>query len=117
MKPLVYIAGPYSHPDPVANTRRAIHHGMHIRDGCGVDVIIPHLSLLAHMLNPQSTDYWYRYGLDLVEHCHGLYRLTGDSIGADLEVDLATKAGLNIYFETNGADVGHLKDWARTWHP
>lgn len=115
MKPLVYIAGPYSHPDPVANTRRAIHLSLHIADTTDVDVYIPHLTLLAHMLRPQPVDYWYRMGRAMVEHCHGLYRLGGESIGADIEVDYALKLGLPVFLDDSPSGVRAFEEWARSW--
>lgn len=115
MNPLVYVAGPYAEPDPVSNTREAIRVGMHLHEATGAEVIIPHLSLLAHMLNPRPADYWYRFGRGLVEHCDALYRLDGYSLGSDIEVDHAIKLDIPVFFDSSPADVKAFKEWVRTW--
>lgn len=107
MKPLVYIAGPYTNPDPVENTRNAIKFGMALYDEGQVAVIIPHLSLLSHMVEPRDIDYWYEFDLDQLDHCHALYRMRGESTGADAEVEHARARGIPIF----GDDLDGLRAW------
>lgn len=96
-KPLVYIAAPYTLPDPVTNTRRAITAGMALWNSGLAAVIIPHLSIVTHLLDPRDVSEWYRYDLDLVEHCDGLLRLPGPSCGADAELEHARAHGIPTY--------------------
>lgn len=95
--PLVYIAGPYTNPDPVENTRNAIKAGMRLYDsGWGVP-LIPHLSLLAHIVDPREVDYWYELDLAQLDHCSAVWRIPGASTGADKEVAHAEAAGIPVF--------------------
>jgi len=100
MNHLVYIAGPYTNPDPVVNTRTAVAMGLNIHDATGVGVIVPHLSLLAHAMYPNSVDYWYKFDLAQLANCTALYRIAGDSIGADDEEKYALNRGIPIFKDT-----------------
>jgi hypothetical protein len=108
-KPLVYLAAPYS-SDPVGNTRQAIESGMDLWQSGLVAVVIPHLSLLSDLVRPMPSADWYRFDLDIVEHCDAVLRLGGDSTGADVEVDCAHQHGIPVF--TERAD---LFAWASRW--
>lgn len=99
MKPLVYVAGPYSKPDPVENTRRAVAIGSYLLDTGLVVPYVPHLSMFWHYLTPRPYSDWLALDLDMIAHCQALLRLPGDSPGADAEVDLAMKLNLPIFHE------------------
>lgn len=116
MKPLVYVAGPYS-SDPVANTRRAIGVGMSIYDTGLSGAVVPHTSLLADFLDPRPVEDWYRFDLIQLEHCDAVYRLLGESTGADREVEHARRLDIPVFYETSrnwlaGALTGWLEGWA-----
>lgn len=89
MKPLVYVAGPYSSPNPVANTRRAVQVGHRLILDGNVTPFVPHLSLLADIISPMPYEAWLAYDLDVLEHCDAVLRLSGESAGADREVAAA----------------------------
>lgn len=95
--PLVYIAGPYTNPDPVENTHRAIRAGLKLYDTEKAVPFIPHLTLLAHMVDPRPVDYWYRLDLDQLRHCDALWRLPGASTGADAEVGHAVVWDIPVF--------------------
>jgi len=97
MKPLVYIAGPYSTPDPVENTRHAIRVGMMLYETGLAIVEIPHLTMLAHFLDPRPIDYWYDFDLDKLAHCDAVWRIKGESAGADKEVEEAWKLDIRVF--------------------
>lgn len=97
MKPLVYIAGPYTQPDPVLNVRRAIEVAETVEHYGGTP-FIPHLSMLWHLVSPASLDAWYSRDLEVLDHCHALVRFEGDSTGADREVDRANRRGLPVFY-------------------
>lgn len=94
--PLVYIAGPYTKPDPVTNTRNACLVADEL-DALGVAVIVPHLSMLWHTISPQPIETWYRRDLAVLEHCNAVVCLPGESSGADAEVAHARSLGLSIF--------------------
>lgn len=87
-RPLIYIAGPYSKPDPVENTHRAIKAGDAVWAAGGCPVI-PHLSMLWHAVSPAPYGTWLERDLGLLHRCDGLLRLPGESAGADGEVEFA----------------------------
>ena len=97
MKPLVYVAGPYTSPDPVENTHNAILVGMDLSKTGLAAVIIPHLSMLAHMVTPEPYQFWLDFDLDQLRHCHALFRMAGDSSGADAEVAKAHEWGIPVF--------------------
>jgi hypothetical protein len=99
-QPLIYVAGPYQKPDPVVNTRRAIQAGMELYDSGLVVPLIPHLSLLAHLVDPRPVEMWYALDLRQLEHCDALLRLPGESTGADVEVDHAGQIGIPSFMST-----------------
>ena len=74
-RPLVYVAGPYAHPDPVENTHKTIqvadilnHHG-------AVTAHVPHLTLMWHLVCPHEIQYWYDYDMAVLRRCDALYRI------------------------------------------
>lgn len=100
MKPSIYIAGPYTNPDPVTNTRAAIDVGMQLAD-LGYAVEIPHLTHFVHLIHPRGIDYWYDFDLRKLEYCTHLLRLPGESTGADAEVAHAWDNEIAVYYDIN----------------
>ena len=82
----IYVAGPYTNPDPVNNTGKAIRAG-HLLLMQGFIPFIPHLTLQ----HPQPIEVWYHYDNEWLKKCDALIRLPGDSDGADDEVALMRK--------------------------
>ena len=86
--PLIYIAAPYTIPDPVENT----HHACQIADAlleAGFTPLIPHLSLLWHLVSPKPYGVWLAYDRELLKRCDVVLRVPGSSAGATLECTLA----------------------------
>lgn len=110
MKPLIYIAGPYTNPDPVENTRSAVEFGMGLYEATDAPVIVPHLSLLSHAMFPRGIDYWYAFDLALVLHCDAVFRLAGASSGADKEEAFAEEHNIPIF-----RDRDELIRWIEEW--
>jgi hypothetical protein len=94
-KPLAYVAGPYANPDPIVNIRRAVEVG-ELLVGRGYAVIVPHLTMLWHLVIPHDPDEWYARDLDLLAHCDVLFRIPGESFGADQEVKFAEANGIPV---------------------
>lgn len=107
-RPLVYVAGPYTYGDPVLNTRRAINaaEGL-LRNGL-VTPVVPHLSMFWHLVHPRDLDWWYDYDVALLARCDALFRLAGESIGADREVAFAAERSIPTF-----TDAGPLESWAK----
>ena len=90
--PLVYVAGPYTKPDPVENTHRIIEIADRLWD-LGVVPVVPHLTLFWHFLKPRSYQEWLDYDLHIMARCDAVLRVPGESHGADGEVAEALARG------------------------
>ena len=97
MKKLIYLAGPYS-SDPIGNTRRAIQKANELTEK-GYDVLIPHLTMLWDFVTFRPPQFWYDLDLNLLSRCDILYRMAGNSAGADNEVKFAHENNINVIFE------------------
>jgi hypothetical protein len=107
VKPLVYIAGPYSHPDPVENTHRIITFANSILDDGQVTPLIPHLTMLWHTVTPRPYEDWLDYDRELLVRCDAIYRFPGESSGADAEVRWARNNGIPVF-----VGLADLYEWA-----
>lgn len=87
--PLIYVAAPYTYPDPIVNTRDAIAAADEILDSGLAYPYVPHLTMLWHLVTPRDIEHWYQYDLQLLFRCDALLRLPGESTGADGEVEFA----------------------------
>lgn len=117
MKPLIYIAGPYTQGDPVLNTRKALQLGERVYEMGGVP-IVPHLSHLWHLVAPKPYDFWMNLDLDYLDHCYALYRIEGDSPGADKEVAKMKEMGRPVFISEErdyGIALTKLQNWINEW--
>lgn len=111
MKPLVYVAAPYSTGDQVANARDAILWGERLWDTGLIVPLIPHLNIAWHLASPHPLEYWYTYDLELLCRCDALIRIDGDSSGADAEVRAAKDLGLPVFLSGPNC-ISELSRWA-----
>jgi hypothetical protein len=109
-KPVVYLAGPYSHPEPIANMRDAIELADRLFDCCAP--LIPHLTGFWHLVSPRTYEEWLELDCQYLEVCDALLRFGGGSLGADKEVALARELGKRVFFTE-----GVLREWVATWTP
>lgn len=96
VRPMLYVAGPYTNPDPVVNTHRAARFATAVWDEGHWVPMVPHLSLLWHMVTPRDVDHWYELDLHQMAHCDAIVRLPGASSGADREMAVASELGLRV---------------------
>jgi hypothetical protein len=106
-KPLVYVAGPYSSPDPVQNTHDAVRCATWLLKDGRVTPFVPHLTLFWHAITPLPYELWCAYDLEILARCDALLRRPGRSHGADDEVVAARRFGLPVF-----EDVQALLSWA-----
>lgn len=107
--PLVYLAAPYSNPDPVANTHKVVQTATAMVEAGIVTPVVPHLSLLWHAITPRPVEFWYAYDLLLLARCDAVLRFPGASTGADAEVAEAERLDIRVF-----TNVDHLYSWAGT---
>lgn len=112
-QPLVYIAGPYTHPDPIANTRRMIR----IADALfrlHVTPLVPQLSLLWQLVRPRPYQFWLEYDLQLLLRADAVLRVPCRSEGADTEVTHARQLRIPVLHPASGRIhdcVNAVRDW------
>lgn len=92
----VYIAAPYSRPDPLGNTVHAMHVWDHLWVN-GYAPFCPHWSHWQHLYKPRSYEEWLEYDNCFLPCCDAVLRLAGESAGADGEVALAESLGIPVY--------------------
>ena len=91
----IYIAGPYT-SNPEENVRKALSVADELLDR-GLVPFIPHLAHWWEQLSPKNYETWVDYGLNWLEVCDCLYRIQGESPGADKETERARELGLPIF--------------------
>lgn len=102
----VYIAGPYSKPNPNHNTRQAIDLAdTMLQDG--LYPFLPHLSHFWDTVSPRPYELWMAYDFVWVEACHALFRMPGESGGADRESAHAESLKIPVF-----RDYVELLKWA-----
>jgi len=100
----IYIAGPYSQPNPVVNAREACLMYDRIRNSAPPALVIcPHWSMTQEMVKPKPHEYWMEHDLRLIRTLYAselpgcIFRIGGDSEGADMETELAGDLGIPVY--------------------
>ena len=93
--PMIYVAGPYSVPDPVANTYRIVKIADELL-AAGFVPIVPHLSLAWHLISPKPYETWIAYDRQLLLRCDAVLRVPGQSTGATAEVEFAAELGIPV---------------------
>lgn len=92
---LIYIAGPYTKPDPVENTHTVIKIADALLDA-GFTPLIPHLTLAWHLVSPKPYAVWLAYDQHLLARCDVLLRVPGYSQGAIEECSFADEHGIPV---------------------
>jgi hypothetical protein len=101
----VYIAGPYTKPDPCINTNRACAVWKQLWE-LGYAPFCPHWSHFQHTLLPMPYEVWLDFDNQFLVVCDALLRLPGESSGADKEVALARSLGIPVYHSVDELWVG-----------
>lgn len=102
----VYVAGPYTNPDPCANTHRAVHTGQLLLNA-GYSPFIPHLTHFWHTMIPNPYQVWLDYDMEWLLACDVVLRLPGESSGADKELAMAKQAGIPIAYSLDEVLTKH----------
>ena len=93
----IYIAGPYTKGDVAINVRSAILAGNRVLEK-GHIPYIPHLTHFWHLLYPRPWSDWLMIDKEFLKLCDCVWRLPGDSNGADEEVALAINLNIPIFY-------------------
>lgn len=92
----MYIAGPYTFPDPEGNTGKAILVADLLLDH-GYIPFIPHLTHYWNQRWPHDYETWLAYAMAWLPVCDCLLRLGGISPGRDREEDRARELGKPVF--------------------
>jgi len=92
----VYIASPYSKGNKVKNVKRHMH-AYHILTREGFAAYAPLWSHFQHCLFPKDYEEWLKLDLEWLKVCDCVLRLSGESKGADKEVEVAKEMGLPVF--------------------
>ena len=97
----VYVAGPIS-SDVFAGVHRGFAAGKRLFED-GLAPFIPHADAF-WFLGEGNWNAYLEYDLEYVSVCDAVYRLDGESKGADLECEVARDLGLPVFRESCGCD-------------
>ena len=117
LKPLVYLAGPYSKGDQALNVRCQIKLWTQLMIENVVTPYAPLLSHFVHLIDPQEYEIWMLHSFEMLEHCDAMlsrdaveqsvnYRQS-ESSGRDREIRFCKERGLPIF-----QDIQSLYSWA-----
>ena len=118
-QPMVYLAGPFTHPDPLVNTRKMTR----VAEGIlrlHVTPVIPHLTLLWHLIRPRSQQFWLEYDLQLLARTDVVLRIPGRSEGADVEVTQARHLRIPVLHPESARIqdcISAVRDWILNREP
>ncbi len=93
---VIYVAGPYTKGDVAVNVRRSMHFGDILLRNNLVPVL-PLLSHFWHIVSPKDYDVWTTLDLAMVLKCDALFRMEGESLGADAEVMYARDHDILVF--------------------
>lgn len=107
-KPLVYIAGPFTKPDPLENMHKACKLATRLVQSGLITPFVPHLTGAWHLVDPQPYHFWLNMDFEIIERCDAVFRMPGESAGADRETALALSLDIPVFH-----DYTALMEWAR----
>lgn len=96
----VYIAGPYTKPDPCVNTFNAVQAGQKLLEA-GHYPFVPHLTHFWHTMAPNPYEKWLELDMEWLKVSDCVLRLSGESSGADAEVAEAEALGIPVFHNIN----------------
>ena len=92
----VYIAGPYTTPDPITNARKAMKIGEAVMI-LGHTPFVPHLNVIWDFVTPMPYDTWLDWDIKWLSKCDAMLRIPGESPGADIEEAYCVDNGIPVY--------------------
>lgn len=100
----VYIACPYTKGDIAQN----VHNAIKVADMIAEMGHIPYVPVLAHfwhLVSPHPWEFWMKIDEEFLKVCDCVFRMDGESTGADREVELARLSSKPIFY-----NLGDLED-------
>ena len=102
---LVYVAGPYSKPDPEDNVIAAIDVTNKLID-LGFTPYCPHLTHYINQRVYRPYEYWLAFDMHWLRLCDAVLRIPGESHGSDLEVAEAKARNIPVFYSIEELERG-----------
>lgn len=93
----IFVSGPYTKGDVAQNVKLSMDLSNELINK-GFAPYCPHLTHFLHMNNFQPYEKWLQLDIEYLKCCDGLLRFSGESSGADKEVDFARSEKIPIFF-------------------
>ncbi len=106
-KPLIYISGPYTKPDPVTNLKRALKRAEEIHK-MGLVAFVPHLTMFWDLVHRHDYNTWLEMDLQYLLRCDGLLRFSGESPGAEIEIAEARRSVIPVFYSIQEIKIAFL---------
>ena len=106
-KAKIYLAGPYTKPNPEVNLDITLKIADKLLD-LGFAPFVPHLYYFWDKKYPRDYNFWLEFDKQFLSVCDAVLRLPGESYGSDKEEALAKELGIPVYLsieELNNAYV------------
>ncbi len=97
MKRLVYIACPYTMGDVAVNVHNAIKAAERVVE-LGAIPYMPLWTHFWHLMNPHPWEYWIEFDEYYVSISDIVWRIEGESVGADKECKQAQEQGIPVCY-------------------
>lgn len=108
----VYVAGPVGKVEGrLGRVLAAIEVGEQIA-ALDLSPFVPHFYHFWDSRHPHDYEFWMAHCLLWLRNCEAVFRMPGDSPGADREVALAKSLGIPVF-----TDLAELRRWARGEKP
>ena len=102
----VYVSGPISQGPQIENVEKAMDLTHELMD-LGFHVQCPHLTVFLNMRKPRPWRDWIDQDLSIIRHwAEAIFRLPGESRGADCEEDWAREHNIPVF-----TTVAALVEW------
>lgn len=107
----VYIAGPITVGDSFAHTGRACALAGDLKSR-GFYPYVPHWSGVQQIHSPWTYEEWMQFDFFWLAKCDTLFRMKGQSLGADREVVFAQQNLIPVFYEENDG-LNLLETWRK----
>lgn len=103
----VYVAGPLTKGNWNDNIRTACQMADELM-AYGFWPYVPHLSALWDLVSPHGYEDWMMLDFAWLKKCDAVFRIPGESAGADREVKLAEELGIPVF-----TSVAAILEWRK----
>lgn len=107
MNIIVYVAGPYTKGDVAINVRNMIIVCNQVMEK-GFIPYCPLLTHFWHLITPKTYEEWLAYDEVWLKKCDCILRMSGESSGADREVERMKELGRDVFYSVDDINAKGL---------